>query len=162
MKILDIINENYIRHGHNVAHFDPSDLSFTAQQRDEDHVNYTVLASDGKRIGVFTLWNCADTVFIWSELKAPDKAHIFKLMGVIPKIVLDYMDNSYYPEGSFPDDFKIDLESAITKKRFTDWDYYYYCVNVLGGNYRITRNSDTFRIMPLKVAVPSNQFKSEP
>lgn len=150
MKLIDILNEGYFRHGHNVDHFDSSDLSFSAHKKANGDIDYAIVASNGKRIGVFTLWNMADTIVIWREMMVPDKAHMFKLMGIIPVIVKDYMSNHYYPEGSFPDDFKLDLDTAITKKRFNDYDYYYYCVNLLGGNYRVTRNSDTFRIVPIK------------
>ena len=150
MKFSDILNENYWHHNHNVSHFDPSDLSFTSVQKDSEHVDYFVTMPNGKRIGVFNLWNCADTVFVWSELKAPDKAHIFKLMGIIPVIAKDYMDNRYYPEGTFPDEFNINLESPIQSKRFNELDYFYYTVNVLGADYRVSRKSDTFKIMPIK------------
>ena len=155
MKLIDILNKNYWGHNHNVSHFDPSDLSFTSVQKDAEHVDYFVSMANGKRIGVFNLWNGADTVYVWSELKAPDKAHILKLMGIIPVIVKDYMDKRYYPEGTFPDDFNINLDSPIKSKRFNELDYFYYTVNVLGPDYRVSRKSDTFKIMPIKP--PKNQ-----
>lgn len=151
MKLINIINEGLYRHNHNVDHFDHSDLSFTAVQKDEDHVDYYItIAANGRRIGKFTLWNCADTVFIWEELNAPNKTYIYKLMGIIPAIILDYMDNSHYPEGSYPDDFKINLDTGIKSKRFNEWDYYYYTNNALSGDYRVTRRADEFKIIPPK------------
>ena len=151
MKLIDIIKENLYHHNHNVNHFDHSDLTFNAVQVDEDHVDYYItIADSGRRIGKYTLWNCADTVFIWDSLNAPNKTYIYKLMGIIPAIILDYMANEYYPEDSYPDEFNIDLDTAIKSKRFNEWDYYYYTNNALLGNYRVSKNSVLFRINPPK------------
>jgi hypothetical protein len=148
MKFYDILNEDYMRHGHSVDHFNPNDLTFVANKTDVDKVIYSIYLSNSmKKIGTYEFWSIGYLVFISNEFKAPNKSYIYKLMGILPDIIQDYVSNpDYVVENEKVSELKLDLETAIMQTRFNDWAYYYYMVNKLGGGYRITRNNTEFRV----------------
>lgn len=147
MKFAEILNESWWLNQQKKL-YDPTDLTFSDRQVKEDEVHYDITyAKTGKKIGTYTFWAVHDLIFIdRKDFKLPDKSLVLPMMGIIPIIVMDYIQKGYGTPDVTPREFKLDLETQIQSKRFKEYTYYYYVTNTLNHKFRFGAFNDEIRI----------------